>query len=75
MKLPNEKGAYISDIVEGGPAEEAGLQGSTGQVIVNGRQVEIGGDVIIAIDGQPVSSFEDMLIYIALKANPGQEVP
>jgi S1-C subfamily serine protease len=74
MELPVEKGAYISGIVSGGPAERAGLRGSSDQTINQGRQVEIGGDVITAIDGQPVSSFEDMLIYIALKANPGQEV-
>ncbi len=74
MELPIEKGAYISEIVSGGPAERAGLRGSSDQATNHGRQVEIGGDVITAIDGQPVSSFEDMLIYIALKANPGQVV-
>ena len=74
MKLPVEKGAYISQLVEGGPAEKAGLQGSTRETTVDGRLVEVGGDVIVAIDGQPVSSFEDMLIYIALKSNPGQVV-
>jgi len=74
MDLSVEKGAYISKLVDGGPADSAGLRGSSRQTILNGRQVEIGGDVITAIDDQPVSSFEDMLIYIALKTNPGQEV-
>jgi len=74
MDLPVEKGAYISELVDGGPADRAGLRGSSRQTTLNGRQIEIGGDVITAIDSQPVSSFEDMLIYIALKANPGQEV-
>jgi len=74
MDLPVDKGAYVLEIVEGGPADQAGLKGYTGQIRINSRIVEIGGDVIIGIDGQPVTSFEDILIYIALKANPGQEV-
>jgi S1-C subfamily serine protease len=36
--------------------------------------VEVGGDIITAINGQPVNSFDDLLIYIALKSGPGQEV-
>lgn len=74
MKLPVDKGAYLVDIISGGPAEKAGLQGVSGTDTVNGRQVDVGGDVITAIDGQPVNSFDDLLIYIALQTSPGQEV-
>ena len=41
---------------------------------VDGRTVEIGGDVITAVDGEPVSSFDDILLYIAFKAEPGQTI-
>jgi S1-C subfamily serine protease len=34
----------------------------------------LGGDVIIAIDDQPVQSFDDLLIYIATQTTPGQDV-
>jgi 2-alkenal reductase len=74
MKLPTQKGAYISQVVNNGPAERAGLRGSNDTVVVDGRRTEIGGDVIVAIDGQPVTSFEDILIYIALNTRPGQQV-
>ncbi|MFZ6026938.1 MAG: S1C family serine protease [Chloroflexota bacterium] len=74
MNLPVEQGAYLSQVVEGGPAAAAGLQGSDGTDSVNGRSVEVGGDVVIAIDGQPVNNFDDLLIYIALSARPGQTV-
>jgi len=74
MDLPVQKGAYISQTVEDGPADRAGLRGSRDEVTVDGRRTEIGGDIIIAIDGQPVGSFDDILIYIALNTNPGQEV-
>ncbi len=74
MKLPVTRGAYIAEVVVGGPADKAGLRGARTEKNVNGRIVAIGGDVVIAIDGNPVTSFEDLLIYIALKAKPGQEV-
>jgi 2-alkenal reductase len=34
----------------------------------------VGGDVITAIDGQPVKTFDDMLVYLTLQTSPGQEV-
>lgn len=74
MDLPVQKGAYISQVIQNGPAARAGLRGSKDEVTVDGRRTEVGGDIIVAIDGQPVGSFDDILIYIALNTAPGQEV-
>ncbi len=74
MKLNVTKGAYISEVVAGGPSAKGGLRGSTGTVTVRGREIEVGGDVIIAINGEPVRSFDDLLIYISLKGKPGETV-
>lgn len=74
MNLPVNKGAYISEVISNGPSSKAGLRGSDSRKTIDGQIVEIGGDVIIAIDGQPIGSFEDILIYIALNTSPGQEV-
>ncbi|MCU0485228.1 MAG: trypsin-like peptidase domain-containing protein [Anaerolineales bacterium] len=74
MDLPIETGAYIWQVLDNGPADKAGLRGFDQTVTVNGRSEDIGGDVIIAIDGQPVNSFDDLLVYIALKTSPDQTV-
>jgi len=74
MSLPVERGAYLSQITPDGPAEAAGLRGAEDTQTVDGRTVLVGGDVITAIDGQQVQSFDDLLIYIALQTRPGQEV-
>lgn len=74
MGLDINKGAYIADVLSDGPAAAAGLVGAEEVETVRKRQVEVGGDVIIAIDGNPVNTFDDLLIYIALDAVPGQEV-
>jgi S1-C subfamily serine protease len=74
MKLPIPSGAYISDIAEAGPAEDAGIHGSDENTVFEGRQLNIGGDVITAINGQTVRSFGELLVYIAMQVEPGDEV-
>ena len=74
MDLPVETGAYLWQVLNGGPAAKAGLRGYDQTVTVDGRSEDIGGDVVIAMDGQPVNSFDDLLIYVALKTSPGQDV-
>ena len=74
MSLPIERGAYVAMVTEDGPAIQAGLLGSTGTVEIDGRTVDTGGDVITAIDGVPVLSFDDLLVYLSLNTSPGQTV-
>jgi 2-alkenal reductase len=74
MGLPFNQGAYLSTIIEGGPTDKAGLRGTTSTKTYQNRTVEIGGDIITAINGVPVRSFDDLLIYIALETSPGDEV-
>jgi S1-C subfamily serine protease len=74
MNLPVERGAYVSTLTDGGPAIAAGLQATTDTVSQGGFEVEVGGDVITAIDGQPVNTFDDMLVYLSLYTSPGQRI-
>jgi S1-C subfamily serine protease len=61
LKMPSSGGLLIQGIDEGSPAEAAGLRGPTRSVIVEGRyQLGIGGDLIIAIDGNPVDGQDDL---------------
>jgi len=74
MELPIDRGAYISNIIEDGPSSKSALRGSTDSETIRGRQIDTGGDIITAINGQTVNSFDDLLIYIALEVAPGDEV-
>jgi S1-C subfamily serine protease len=71
--LNTQFGAYVDNVTPEGPIFAAGLHGSTGSTTVNGVSVPIGGDVIIAVDGVPISDFEDLLVNIDFK-KPGDEV-
>ena len=57
-----------------GPADKAGLRGSEELTTVNGRRVPVDGDVITAIDGLRVRSFDDVISYLAANKEVGHEV-
>ena len=56
LHLPTEGGLLIQRVDPGSAADEAGLHGPTERVIVGNYPLGIGGDLIIAIDGEPVTS-------------------
>ncbi|HEX9116255.1 MAG TPA: PDZ domain-containing protein, partial [Anaerolineae bacterium] len=71
---PSQRGALVVDVTSGSPAAKAGLQASTKQVTINGLQTTVGGDVIIQIDNQPVTKFDDLTAYLARSTKVGQQV-
>jgi 2-alkenal reductase len=75
MNLPTDtRGALVEQVTSGGPADKAGLQPSTNTVTINGVEGTVGGDVITAIDGQPVKSMSDIIAYLAIHTQVGQTV-
>ena len=68
-------GSLISSVVSGGPADEAGLRGGSkdDKVEFQGRQVIVGGDTIVAVDGQKLVAENDLSRLIATY-NPGDKV-
>jgi serine protease Do len=70
----DQRGALVMDVVPGGPADKAGLQGSDRQVTIDGQDVRVGGDVIVAIEGQAVKEFDDVVTYLVRATEVGQKV-
>ena len=73
LNLPTDSGALIAKVVPDGPADQAGLQGSDQQIRFQGQQVDAGGDVITAIDGQKIVGESDLPRLIA-RHDPGDTV-
>jgi S1-C subfamily serine protease len=67
-------GWLIAQVVSGGPADEAGLQGGTQQVLIAGSWVTIGGDIITALNGTRIKSSDDLSSYLEEKTLPRQTV-
>ena len=75
MGLPaGTQGALVVEVGEDGPADKAGLRGSIETVEIKGRPLEIGGDIILTIDGTPVQDMDDVIFYLVENTRPGQEV-
>ena len=69
-----QRGAMVVDVTKDSPADKAGLRGSSKQVEIDGQTVRMGGDVIIAIDDQPVTRFENLTTYLARSTEVGQTI-
>jgi 2-alkenal reductase len=71
LGAPN--GALIVDVFDGTPAKRAGLRGGTRSVTYNGRAMTLGGDLIVAVDGQRVVRPEDVSRIVTERLRPGQK--
>ena len=69
LNLGTDNGALIVKVTDGGPAEQAGLRGSG----TSDSGDPVGGDVIVAIDGEEVRDSDDVANAISGK-RPGDEV-
>ncbi len=73
FRLPVEEGVLIVRVVEGSPAEEAGLEGGDRQVIVDGTSYVLGGDVVTAANGESMASPDELRTMIMGMA-PGDQL-
>jgi 2-alkenal reductase len=74
MDLPVDGGVLVSEVTADSPAEKAGIRGGTTEVSIRGNPVRQGGDIIVSIDGQETNQFEDLLSYIVMETEVGQEI-
>jgi S1-C subfamily serine protease len=67
LNLPTSGGLLIQAVEPGSAAEESGLRGPTRRVIVSNYPLGIGGDLIVAVEGQPVEGTETLQKTISQK--------
>ncbi|MHC3437712.1 S1C family serine protease [Natrialbaceae archaeon A-gly3] len=71
--VPEATGVLVTDVQAGGPAAGV-LEGSDGMATVRGEEIPVGGDVIRAIDGEPIPDEQVFSTFLALEASPGDEL-
>ena len=72
LGLKSYTGAYVTNVVSGGPADNAGIVAGNKSTAIPGLLA--GGDLIIAIDGQETRTFDEMLAYLITHKSPGDPV-
>jgi S1-C subfamily serine protease len=60
MGLPADYGLLIVQVIPGGAADRAGLRGGSQRAYLGNTAIMLGGDLIVAIDGQPVQDRQDL---------------
>jgi S1-C subfamily serine protease len=60
MGLNADSGVLIQKVIPGGAADRAGLRGGNEQAYVGNTPIMLGGDLIVAIDGQEVTDPQDI---------------
>jgi 2-alkenal reductase len=73
FELPVVKGAWVQEVVDGGPADKAGLRAGSRAVRFQARSVNDGGDIITAVDGRPLQDDAALGVEL-LRHKPGEVV-
>jgi S1-C subfamily serine protease len=73
FRLPVDGGLVVQSTTAGSGAAKAGIKGGTKQVVIAGQSFRMGGDVIVAADGKPVTSIDALRDVIAAHT-PGDKI-
>jgi len=73
LNLSVDQGIMIERVTAGGPAAQAGIRGGNRVVLAGLQQLVIGGDILVAINGKPVTDQSDLTLLLD-RAQPGDLV-
>ena len=73
-ELESSKGFVVVSVIEGSPAEKAGMKGVTQTRERDGREFPMDGDIIVEIDGKTVRKISDILVHLQREKSVGDEM-
>jgi len=71
--LPISWGVYIAEVLSGGPSDGV-LEGGSGRQEIRGRQVTVGGDIIVRMGDWTIPNRERLSAFLALETEPGDTI-
>ena len=74
MDLPVETGVLVFTVEPDSPAARADLHPGDREVVVSGRPMRAGGDILVAINESIVKDFDDLINYLASRTSVGDMV-
>jgi S1-C subfamily serine protease len=74
LNLPVTAGVMIEGVTPDSPAAKAGLRGGSTAKTIRGIDVCVGGDIIVAVNGQYISDMDELLTYLVATARPGDTI-
>ncbi len=73
LELPDE-GVAVIEVLPGSPADKAGLLGSQRTVILGSIEFPAGGDVITAVNGDPLTNAEQLSVLVTYEGEAGDQL-
>jgi len=73
-ELESTKGFLVVTVIDGHPADDAGLQGVSKTVEIDGKEYPIDGDIIVSVDGKEVRKINDLLVHLQREKSVGDEM-
>jgi S1-C subfamily serine protease len=73
VNLPVDEGVLVQEVVQGGPADKAGVEGGDTSATIDGAGLRLGGDIITAVDGDDVSTMDEVVTLVN-EAKPGDAI-
>jgi len=74
MVIPVDEGVLVVEVADGSPAAAARLRQGDQQVRLERVILAVGGDILTAIDGRPLSSESDLVLFLDTQAEIGQTI-
>ena len=73
FNLPTSRGLLVQVVTKGSGADKAGIKGGATQVVVEGETYRVGGDILTKVDGEPLTSVEQLVTAVQQK-HPGDKL-
>ena len=74
LGLHDTRGFLIINVIPDSPADKAGLRGTTETKEVDGVKYQVGGDIILSVDGKIVRKIDDILIHLQRQKSVGDDM-
>jgi S1-C subfamily serine protease len=74
MDVPVDEGLLVAEVVPGSPAAKAGIRAGDRVVSIGNTRIPVGGDIITAINGEPIANFEELTVYLESETQVGDTV-
>lgn len=73
-EVPVDQGLLVMEVVPGSPGHSAGIRGGDRTLSIGNVNILVGGDILTAINAEPMSDLEDLIVYLESEAEVGDTV-
>jgi S1-C subfamily serine protease len=74
MEVPVDEGLVVLEVAPGGPADQADIRGPEQVVQVENARIPVGMDIIVAVNGEPLTSLRELTVYLETETQVGDTV-